>query len=123
MNFQDEIRSIPTDNFKDHYGLVFDFTEMPDAPGNNHYPELVRKPLKLELNFTYPLKLVAELIVLGERMSLVAVDKFLLLAKLSKTDFVSLQLIIDRILLLKYRYLSSYYLTTLHLLIMTLLQF
>ena len=25
MNFQDDIPSIPIDNFKDHYVLVFDF--------------------------------------------------------------------------------------------------
>ena len=49
---------------------------MKDATENCHYPELVREPLRLELNFTNPLENVTELIVLGERMSSVAVDKF-----------------------------------------------
>ena len=41
-----------------------------------HYPELVGEPLRLELNFTFPLEHVIQLIVLRERMSSVAVDKF-----------------------------------------------
>ena len=31
MNFQDDIPSIPIDNFKDHYVLVFDLTSMQDV--------------------------------------------------------------------------------------------
>ena len=76
MNFQDDISSIPIYNFKHHYVLVFDLTSMQDATENCHYPELVGKPLRLELNFTYPLEHVNELILLGERLSSVAVDKF-----------------------------------------------
>ena len=76
MNFQDDIPSIPIDDFKDHYVLVFDLTSMQDATENCHYLELVGEPLRLELNFTNPLENVTELIVLGEQMSLVAVDKF-----------------------------------------------
>ena len=75
-NFQDDIPSIPFDNFKDHYVLEFDLTSMQDATENYHYPELVGEPMRLELNFTFPLEHVTELIVLGERMSSVAVDKF-----------------------------------------------
>ena len=76
MNFQDDIPSIPIDNFKDHYVLVFDLTSMQDATENCQYPELIGKTLKLELNFTFPLEYVTELIVLGQRMSSVAIDKF-----------------------------------------------
>ena len=76
MNFQDDFPSIPIDDFKDHYVLVFDLNSMQDATENCHYPELVGDPLRLELNFTNPLENVTELIVLGERMSSVAVDKF-----------------------------------------------
>ena len=76
MNFQDDIPSIRIDNFKDHYVLVFDLTSMQDATEHCHYPELVGEPLRLELNFTFPLEHVTELIVLGKRMSSVAVDKF-----------------------------------------------
>ena len=76
MNFQDEIPSIPIDNFEDHYVLVFDLTSMQDATENCPHPEIVGEPLRLELNFAFPLEHLTELIVLGERMSLVAVDKF-----------------------------------------------
>ena len=76
MSFQDDIPSIPSDDFKDHYVLVFDLTSMQDATENCLYPILVGEPLRLELNFTYPLENVTELIVFGERMSSVAVDKF-----------------------------------------------
>ena len=76
MNSQDDIPSIPIDNFKDHYVLVFDLTSMQDATENCHYPELVGETLRLELNFSFPLEHVTELIVLGEPMSSVAVDKF-----------------------------------------------
>ena len=76
MNFQDDTPSIPIEFFEDHYILVFDLTSMQDATENCHYPELVGEPLRLELNFIFPLEHVSELIVLGERMSSVAVDKF-----------------------------------------------
>ena len=76
MNFQDDIPSIPIDDFKDHYVPVFDLTSMEYATENCHYPQLVGEPLRLELDFRFPLEHVTELIVLGERMSSVAVDKF-----------------------------------------------
>ena len=76
MNFQDDVPSIPIDDFKDHYVLVFDLTSMQDATENCHYPELVGEPLRPEVFFTNPLENVTELIVLGEGMSSVAVDKF-----------------------------------------------
>ena len=81
MNFQDDIPSIPVDNFKDHYLLVFDLTPMQDATENCHYPELFGESVRLELNFTFPLIHVTDLIVLGERISSVAVDKFGVVAK------------------------------------------
>ena len=76
MSFQDDIPSIAIDNFKDHYVLVFDLTSMQDATENCHYPELVGEELRLELNFIFPIEHANEHIVLGERMSSVAVDKF-----------------------------------------------
>ena len=76
MNFQDDTPSISIDNLKDHYVLVFDLTSMQGATENFHYPELVGEPLRLELNFNFPQEHVTELIVLGERMSSVAVDYF-----------------------------------------------
>ena len=108
MNFQDDIPSIPIDNFKDHYVIVFDLTSMQVATEKCHYPELAGEPLRLELNFTFPLEHVTELIVLGERMSTVAVDKFGVVGKTSKMDNVSLQQKINFIPLLNYRYRGSF---------------
>ena len=76
MTFQDDIPSIPIDSFKDHYVLVFDLISLQDATENCHYPELVGEPLRLELNFTFPVEHVTELNVLGEQMFSVGVDKF-----------------------------------------------
>ncbi len=49
---------------------------MQDATEHSHYPELTEEPLRLELYFSSPLENVTEVIVLGERMSCVAVDMF-----------------------------------------------
>ena len=81
MNFQDDIPSIPIYDFKDTYVLVFDLTSMQDGTGNCHHPDFVVEPLRLELSFTQPLENVTELIVLGERMLSVAVDKFVVSGK------------------------------------------
>ena len=81
MNFQDDIPSIPIDDFKDQYVLVVDLTSMQDATENCHYLELVGEPLRLELNSTNLLENVTELIVLDERISSVAVDKFVVVGK------------------------------------------
>ena len=109
MNFQNDIHSVPIDDFKDCYVLVFDLTSMQDATENCHYLELVGDSLRLELKFTNPLENVTELIVLGERMSSVAVDKFGVVGKnVKKMDNFALQQIINRILLLKFRYIGSF---------------
>ena len=76
MNFQDVIPSIPIDKFKDHYVLVFDLTSMQDATESCHYPELVGQPLRLELNPIFPLEHIRVIVILWERMSSLAVDKF-----------------------------------------------
>ena len=81
MNFQDDISSTPVDNFKDQYALVFNLTFMQDATEHCHYPELIGEPLRLELYFSVPLENVTEIIVSGDRMSTVAVDKFGVLGK------------------------------------------
>ena len=52
MNFQDNIPSIPVDNFKDHDVPVFDLTSMQDATEHCHYPELIGERLRLELYFS-----------------------------------------------------------------------
>ena len=86
LNFQDDIPSTPIDNFEDHYVLVFDLTSIEDATENCHYPELVGESLTLDLNCTFPLEHVTELIVLGKRISMVAVDKFGVVEKISNME-------------------------------------
>ena len=76
MNFQDDFPSIPVDNFKNHYVLVFDLTSVRDATEHCQYPELIGEPLRLELCFSLTLEIVREVILFGERMSSVAIDKF-----------------------------------------------
>ena len=55
VKFQDDIPSIPIDDFKNHCILVFDLTSLQNATEKCHYLELVGDPLRLELNFTNPL--------------------------------------------------------------------
>ena len=107
MNFQDDIPSIPFDKFKNHYVFVFDLNSMQDATENCPYTELVGEPLRLELNFTFPLEQVTDLIVLGKRLFSVSVNKFGVVWKISKMDNVSLQQRINRMPLLKYKYRGS----------------
>ena len=75
MNFKDDISSSPIDILKDHYVPVFDFTSLQDVTDNIHFPEVVGKPRRLELKFTFPVELVTELSLWEERISSVAVDK------------------------------------------------
>ena len=107
MNFQDVIPSIPVDNFKDHYVLVFDLTSMRDATENCHYPELVGEPVRLELNFTSPLEHNTELIVLENERLRLQLTSLVLLEKTSKMDKVCLSKLFNRIPLLKYWYRVS----------------
>ena len=81
MYFQDDIPSIPIDKFQYHYVLVFDLNSMQGVTEKCHYPELVGEPKRQELNFNFPQEHVTELIVLGKRMSSVAVDKFCVVGK------------------------------------------
>ena len=81
MNFQDGIPSISIHNFKNHYVLVFDLPSVQDTTENWFYLELVGEPLRLELNFTFPLENVTDFIILCERKSSVADGKFGVLGK------------------------------------------
>ena len=81
LNFQDDVPSISINNFKDHHVIVFDLISMQNSTENCHYLEPAGEPLRLELNFTFPLEHVTELVVLGERMSSVAVDIFSVVGK------------------------------------------
>ena len=68
--------SVRIDISKGHYLIVFDLPSMEDATKSWFYPELVGEPLRLTLNFSFPLRHVTELTVLGERKSLISSDMF-----------------------------------------------
>ena len=61
---------------KEHFVLIFDLTSMQEATKNIHQPEVVGEPLRLKLNFTFPPEQVTERILLGDRVFLIAVNKF-----------------------------------------------
>ena len=81
MNFQDDFASVPVNSFKDDFVLVFDLTSTQDAIEHFKYPDLIGKPLRLELFFSSPLENAREVFVLGECMSSVAVEKFRVVLK------------------------------------------
>ena len=69
------------EDFQNHYILVFDLTSLQDAAEQLHYPELSGESLRLEMFFQFPLGQVTEVIVLGEILSNVQIDKFGTVAK------------------------------------------
>ena len=79
---------------------------MQDAAENCPYSELVGEPLRLELNFIFPLDHVTELFALWERTSSgfrLQLTSSLSLEKVTETDYVSVHQVINRIPQLKYR--------------------
>ena len=76
MLFNEDFPALPLENFQNHYILVFDLTSLQDAAEQLHYRDLSGESLRLEMFFQFPLVQVAEMIVLGERLSNVQIDKF-----------------------------------------------
>ena len=76
MKFNDENPSLPFEDFENHFILVFDLTSLQDAGDQIFYPEVIGESLRLELYFDKALELVTEIIVLGERLSTVYIDRF-----------------------------------------------
>ena len=82
--FQDDIPSIPIDSFGVQYVMVFDLTSMREATEFCHYPKLFGEPMRLKLNFTFPLEHVTELIVLQKECLLLQLTRLVLLEKNQK---------------------------------------
>ena len=76
MRFNEDFSALPMKDFQNHYILVFDLTSLQDAAEQLHYPEVSGKSLRLEMFFQFPLVLVTDVIVLGERLSNIQIDKF-----------------------------------------------
>ena len=81
MQFNEDFPALPMEHFQNHYILVFDLTSLQDAAEHLHYPELSGESLRLEMFFQFPLEQVTEMIVLGERLSNIQIDKFGTVAK------------------------------------------
>ena len=81
MQFSEDFPALPMEDFQNHYIIVFDLTSLQDAAEQLHYPELTGESLRLELFFEFPLEQVTEVIVLGERLSNIQIDKFGKIAK------------------------------------------
>ena len=81
MQFNEDFLALPMKDFQNHYILVFDLNSLQDAAEQLHYPELSEESLRLEMFFQFPLEQVTEVIVVGERLSKVQIDKFGTVAK------------------------------------------
>ena len=124
MNLQDDIPPISIDNCKDHTVLVFGLTLLQDATDNCHYPKLVGEPLRLELNLTFPLEHLSELIVLGWTKVLGSSSKLLCRWK----EYLKRLLFLSRKDLIVFSYLSvgilvHFLMTIFHFLSMALFPF
>ena len=109
LNFQDDIPSIPIDDFKDHYVLVFDLTSMQDTTENCHYSELVGQTIETGAKFypsswkRYWTHCCGWTNVIGCSWQVWCCWK-----ECVKMDNFALQQFINRIPLLKIRYLGSF---------------
>ena len=81
MQFNEDFPALPMEDFQNHHSIVFDLTSLQDAAEHLHYPELRGESLRLEMFFQFPLEQVTEVIVLGERLSNIQIDKFGTVAK------------------------------------------
>ena len=69
INFQDDILSIPIDNFKDYYVLCWISFQYKTLV------RLVRERTRVKLNFAYLPEHVTELNALGKRITSVSIEK------------------------------------------------
>ena len=75
MKYNDETPTLPFDDYDNHYILVFDLTSLQDAADQIHYPEIIGGSLRLEMYFDESLEKAVEVIVLGERLSTIYIDR------------------------------------------------
>ena len=81
MQFNEEFPALHIEDFQNHYTLVFGLTSLQDAAEHLHFSELSGESLRLEMFFQFPLEQVMEVMVLGERLSNIQIDKFGTVAK------------------------------------------
>lgn len=75
MKFNDETPGLPLVHFNEHFILVFDLTSLQDAGDQIFYPEIIGGSLRLEMYFENALEKPIEIMVLGERLSTIYIDR------------------------------------------------
>ncbi len=75
LKFDEDGPNIKLSDFENHYILVFDLTSTQEAQIQMYYPDVVAGSLRLELNILAPITNTLELILLGERLSTVYINK------------------------------------------------
>ena len=69
------------EDFQNQYILVFDLTLLQHAPKQLHCSEVTAEISRLEVFCQFPLVQVTKVLVLGERLSNIQIDKFGKVAK------------------------------------------
>ena len=87
---------------------MFDLVSMQDATQNCRFPEKVLEPLRLELNFIFPLEYATDSLYWWSKDLSLQLKISVMLRGKSETDKSSLQQIVNFIPRLKYRYRVSF---------------
>ena len=96
MQFNEDFPALHLEDFQNHYILVFGLTSLQDAAEHLHFSELNGESLRLKTFFQFPLEQLMEVIVLGERLSNIQIDKFGTVAK-KNFNFLSFQVLIKKL--------------------------
>ena len=75
LNFDQDGPGISLVDYNNHYILVFDLTSTQQADTEVYYPEVVGGGIRIELYFATALTDPVELIILGEKLSTIFINK------------------------------------------------
>lgn len=75
ISFDQDGPGIPLKDYNNHYILVFDLTSTQQADTEVYYPEVIGAGIRLELFFRTALTSPVELIVLGEKLTTIFIEK------------------------------------------------
>lgn len=75
MKLNEETPTLPFTDYDNHFIMVFDLTSLQDAGDQIYYPEVIGGSLRLELYFDKALEKATEIIVEGERLSTIHIDR------------------------------------------------
>ena len=75
LKFTDDGADIPKNDYDNHYLLVFDLTATQEAQVQKYFTDIVGASICLELQFRNPLETAIEVLMLGETLSTICIDK------------------------------------------------